>query len=179
MANRTQTKYKKAWCSQTKLTDVYKLEPQERHGLGQSSSVKAESNEELVFPARSSPLVQSEDDNNVPIRQETPEILLEFLDQEIRQESTTPPPLYFDDDVDHSEPDILVASSLALSRKRHANVKITEVEDEDAPGSLKSRELTHSGSMPLRSVDENVDPDTGVECWEEELAETLLPALEI
>ncbi|RXW24341.1 hypothetical protein EST38_g1508 [Candolleomyces aberdarensis] len=180
MSARTQTKYKKAWRTQTRLTNTFEPRSRERT-LSRPSSVKAESDEELDVVLKSSQM-HPEDDIDIPIRQETPEISLEFLDCEIREESATPPPLYFDDEISNFEStglDGVELSDTAGSRKRRASVEIAEVEDEDAPGGSKSRQLADSGNPPLTSVDESIDPETGVECWEEELSETLLPTPEI
>ncbi|KIJ24834.1 hypothetical protein M422DRAFT_274299 [Sphaerobolus stellatus SS14] len=51
-------------------------------------------------------------------------------------------------------------------------MEVEEIEDEDAPGACFH-------SSPDEYVDLNVDPDTGVECWEEELHETRAHPTEI
>jgi hypothetical protein len=139
----------------------------------EEASIKEEMDSEGEMDITSLPSTSrapSSDIDLVSVRQESPEIQLEFLDQDIRHESITPPPLLFDDDQ--------WEAANRRNLKRRASVEIEEVEDEDSPGTLPPSAQAVNEAQ-IGSIDLGIDPETGVECWEEELHDNLLPASEI
>ncbi|KIJ56331.1 hypothetical protein M422DRAFT_239552, partial [Sphaerobolus stellatus SS14] len=182
-AARTQRTYKKAWATQTTLDGFITQKQQVTEPkpglsrLNETAPIKVEDSDQMdVEPDLSFVATASETD--VPIRQESPDIDLHSLDPPIRQESLTPPPLPWDNEPDEDNLSHLNSSHTASQedqvprRKRRASMEVEEIEDEDAPGACFH-------SSPDEYVDLNVDPDTGVECWEEELHETRAHPTEI
>lgn len=156
MSKRSQQWYRKAWATQTSLNDfVMKIK--------RSPKTKQTPKEEPI--ETSLPLVDHShpSPSGVVIRQETPDSApLEFLDREFRQESVTPPPFQFDDDVHESDGSGDPRDIPGLNKRRRS-VEIEEVEDEDAPG------------INQYNPESGRDPESGVECWEEEPHDTIIP----
>ncbi|EAU92024.2 hypothetical protein CC1G_06011 [Coprinopsis cinerea okayama7 len=147
-SERTQRRYKQQMATQTFLDDHIvrtkrpRPPPREEKSLAEeTASVKVEVKEEPL-PSTSSSIP------DVQVRIESPEpVQLEFLDVEIRQESLTPPPLFFDE-----HPRVPPSPPLPGS-----------AESADAPTVLPETSETA------------IDPQSGIECWEEELNDVLAP----
>ncbi|KAJ3524344.1 hypothetical protein NMY22_g11041 [Coprinellus aureogranulatus] len=159
-SKRSQQRYKHSWSTQGHLDDFV---VQSRRPEASKTTPKDEPMDVDIPP----PSFASVAPDGVRIRQETPEApQLEFLDCEIRQESATPPPLLFDDEIVNLGAQD-EASRMGIGQKRRRSVEIEEVEDEDAPGARRPQE---------DDTESECGSDSGMEVWEDELNETIAPS---
>jgi len=125
---------------------------------------------------------KSMDNNEVKVREETPEPPVLEFDVTIREESLTPPPLHFNDSHYYGSPHVRVRVESVtpppllfdhvLSQKRKAD----DMGGDDAStNGVLDREI---GGNHQEQGDREVDPE-GIEVWEEEINEILTPNSDI
>jgi len=142
-------------------------------------NIKVEDNSPLISPRPShhTPPV-SEPEDNVHVRQETPDPPALEFDIVIRQESLTPPRLHFDGSRSPSvhireesiTPPLLFSECPSRKRKASGNLNSDDSEDEIVTG---------NNGREQQPVEEDVREAESAEAWEEELDETLMPNAEI
>ncbi|KIJ95381.1 hypothetical protein K443DRAFT_108857, partial [Laccaria amethystina LaAM-08-1] len=185
-AIRTQCRYKNLLKGQQKLEDLgfmrssFKMDldiielslPEETPEI----NVKIEDKSPLISPSLSHytlPISEPEDD--VCVRQETPDPPVLEFDIEIRQESLTPPRLHFNGSRSPSCVRIREESVMPLplfpTRKRKASGNLDSEDSDD--------EITDGNGREQQCVEEDVPEAESAEAWEGELDETLTPNAEI